>query len=116
MLRMGDVPGAESLCQQRILAPDDPYLADVHQHLEQSQLGKAMLSPCPSFHGNPPPAGTLPPFVKGRIPIATLLPSFEVLSIDIADACKNIAVVGPTGGGKTNWLKICIASLLEANP
>ncbi len=114
MMRWGDVPGSALLAEQRMLHPDDPYLRDLHHHLQQDQLRRAMMSGDP-FHGNPPPAGTLPTLEPGRIPIATLLTG-DVLSLAVRDVMKNVCVVGPTGGGKTNWLRILIAAVLEGQP
>ena len=112
MMRYGDVPGSALLMEQRILHPHDPHLAELHANIEQEQLSKAVLSGDP-FWPNFPPQGALPAFTPGRIPIAAL-PTGDVLSIPILDATKNILIVGPTGGGKSYFLRIFIASFMEA--
>jgi hypothetical protein len=114
LLRWGDVPGGSVLAEQRMLSPQDPYLQDLHAHVARDQAMKAMMSGDP-FYGNSPPAGTLPPLAPGRIPIAALSTG-EVLSIAVSDVMKNLLIVGPTGGGKTNFIRILIAAVLEAQP
>ncbi len=113
MLRYGDVPGADLLLQERMLAPEDPYLRDVDMHVSREQNQKAALSGN-SFHGNPPPAGSLPPLSHGRVPIAHLATG-DVLSIPIDDLTKNALLTGPTGSGKTNSLRALTGSVIESN-
>jgi len=113
MLRMQDVPGADLLCVSRMLHPDDPDLRGLHEQVEQDQLWRAVLAGDP-YWANYPPEGALPELRDGRIPLASL-PTGDVLSIPIQGATKNILIVGPTGHGKTNALRIILASLLRVS-
>ncbi len=111
-MRYGDIPGADLLAQARMLAVHDSYLADLHAHLEHDQMAKAVISGDP-YYGNPPPSGTLPPLEQGRIPIARLLTD-DVLSIPIEHLVRNMLLCGPTGSGKTNYLRILLAAVMKS--
>lgn len=114
MMRWGDVPGSSLLAELRMLDPGDAELRNLHELVEQDQLRKALISGDP-FYGNPPPAGSLPHVVPGRIPLAALATG-DVLSIAVEDLMRNVLVVGPTGSGKTNMLRVLIAAVLESCP
>jgi len=111
MLRMQDVPGASVLAQQHMLAPQDVHLSDAFELVVQHQMSKAMAAG-DAFWPSYPPRGELPVLEHGRVPICTLITE-EILSLHTQDIPKNVLVVGPTGSGKTNWLRILIASLLR---
>ena len=114
MLRWADVPVGGLLAEQRVLHPDDPFLRELHTLTARNQLDLAARAGCP-FHPNPPPAGSLPGLAPGRIPLATL-PTGDVLSIGVNALCRNLLIVGPTGGGKSNYLRVLIAAFLESLP
>jgi DNA helicase HerA-like ATPase len=58
------------------------------------------------FLENLPPAGALPPLAKGRIPLGKLVFGQVVsLEIGLRGTARNILVCGPTGTGKTNFLR-----------
>lgn len=93
-----------------MLNPHDPYLAELLEFTLRDQAARAMASGDP-FHGNYPPIGKLPALVPRRVPLAAV-PTGEVLSVVAANLLKNMLVVGPTGGGKTNWLRLMMGALL----
>jgi len=109
-LRWGDIPGGGVLAQEAMLSPADPQLAELLELTLRAQAARAIVSGDP-FYGNYPPVVRLPPLVPGRIPLAAV-PTGEVLSIGVPNLLKNVLVVGPTGGGKTNWLRLMIGALL----
>ena len=109
--RWPDVPGGDVLASQLILDPQDRELAEIFSLVRDDQIRKAMLSADP-FWPNYPSVGQLPLAQEGRIPIAAL-PTGDVLSIGIEDVLKNVLIVGPTGGGKTNAIKAIISAILE---
>ena len=109
-LRWCDVPGGELLLEARMLHPGDPYLADVHTCVEDDLLREALQSGDP-FHGNAPAVGVLPHLGPGRVPIAALSTG-DVLSIGMEDLTRNVLVVGPTGSGKSNFLRVLILAEL----
>jgi hypothetical protein len=78
----------------------------------RQQTDTALVANDP-FWGNLPPAGVLPPLSRGRVPLAAV-PIGGVLSASIPDMCRNIMVAGPTGGGKTTFLRGMLASMLAA--
>lgn len=114
MLRWGDVPGSKLLAEQFLQHPEDRYLAELAGIVANEQAMRAMQADDP-FYPNPPPARSFLPPAPGVIPIAALSTG-DVLSIATAALCKNLLVVGPTGGGKTNFLRILIAAVLEEVP
>lgn len=114
MLRWGDIRGSNLLAERLLQHPEDPYLAELAGVLANEQAMRATQASDP-FYANPPPARTFPPPGPGAVPIACL-PTGDVLSIPISALCKNLLVVGATGGGKTNFLKILIAAVLEEMP
>jgi hypothetical protein len=109
-LRWGDLPGGDVLAQHAMLNPDDPHLAELLELTLRDQAARGIVSGDP-FHGNYPPVGKLPLLVPGRIPLVAV-PTGEVLSVGVPNVLKNVLVVGPTGGGKTNWLRLMIGALL----
>lgn len=113
MLRWADVPGSGALLQMRMQNPDDRYLQELELLLGQDLQAQAIMSG-DSFWGNPPPAGSLPRLGPGRVPIAALHTG-DILSISVEDVMRNVLVVGPTGGGKSNWLRVLIAAVLECD-
>jgi hypothetical protein len=113
MVRWQDVPGVNLLVEQLLLDPTDADLAELYQLTMQQQISQAAMSG-DAFHGNYPPTVAIPRFGRGRIPLAAF-PNQEVLSIPIGDACRNICIVGPTGGGKSNFLRVLIAAILESD-
>lgn len=113
MLRWPDVPGGELLAAPLMVEPNDPVLQELFGLTAREQMAKAMISGDP-YHGNYPQVGIIPQLAAGRIPLLTM-PTGDVLSTDIPGLTKNVLVVGPTGGGKTNWLRVLIAALLEAS-
>jgi len=113
MLRYCDRPGADVLCQLRVLHPNDPFLADVHFNLQAEQMRRAMLSGDP-FHGNSPPRGKLPAFAPGLVPIARLATG-DTLSVPVEHLTRNLLLCGPTGMGKTTALRLILFSILMSS-
>lgn len=109
--RWCDVPGADAFAQMRLLHPGDTHLRELHDFIEREQIGRSLAGGDP-FFANDPPRGVLPPLTNGRIPICTLRTG-DVLSIGVDDLSRNTLVVGPTGGGKSSWLAILVASMLR---
>ena len=58
------------------------------------------------FFENAPSRGELPELKQGRVPLLTM-ETGGVLSVEVGlnGTAKNIITAGPTGSGKTNWLK-----------
>ena len=112
--RFGDVPGGFLLAEQLSTQgrQPDPHLEELFMLVVRDQHAKALITTDP-LYGNAPPAGALPP-CRGRIPLVGLCTG-AVLSICLPDLTKNLLVVGPTGGGKTNFLRSLIVSMLEAS-
>lgn len=110
-LRWQDIPHGDSLAEQLMLNPGDAALAEVFELAVRQQAGQAMLAG-DLFIGNYPSHGQIPPLLTGRIPFCAM-PRGGVLSVSVQDATRNILVVGPTGSGKTSWLRLLVASLLE---
>ena len=109
-VRWRDVPGGDALAEQLALNPDDSALREVFELTLREQLSKAMTSNNP-FWGNYPNADDLPPVAPGVLPVCSL-PTGSVLSIPIEATVKNILICGPTGGGKTTWLRLMLAFML----
>lgn len=111
--RFGDVPGIGLLGEQLIRRPHDLYLQDVFAHVTEEQVAAAMAANDP-FHGSYPPLGSLPAFGLGRAPILQT-PMGEVLTEDL-NSPRSILLLGPTGAGKSNWLKLFLLSIIGAPP
>lgn len=109
-LRWTDVPGSMVLAETLALHPDDHALKDMFAQVAQDRAALAIAANDP-FWGNYPILGALPPFAPGRIPIARLSTG-ESLSIAFQDATRNVLLCGPTGGGKTNWLRLLLLAVL----
>lgn len=112
-LRMNDVAGVDVLAEQLIVSPDDPYLQDVLSHIVEDQSRAALLSGDP-FFGNPPPLGVLPALAPGRVLILQI-PVGEVLTTTL-DPPRNILLAGPTGQGKSTWLRSLLLAAMAAPP
>ena len=83
--------------------------------LEISRLDEeAQIDPDP-FRENYPPKGSLPPLENGFVPLAAL-PTGDVLSIPVEALARNVIVVGRIGGGKSSYLRVFLAALLESHP
>ena len=112
-LRMQDVPGSEAMAFQLAQQPEDREMRALFERVVQDQIGRAMESGDPFWEHYPSP-GQLPVLAAGRIPLVSM-PLGDVLSLNARGLCKNVLVVGATGGGKTNWLRLLIASVVAAD-
>ncbi len=113
LLRWHDVPGGNLLAEMLINDPEDHELSELYDLTVSQQVAQAVSMGDP-FWGSFPPLGSLPPLARGRVPLVALQTG-DVLSIDVKDVMCNVIVCGPTGQGKTSWLRLAILSLLDAN-
>lgn len=111
MIRWADVQGGGALAGMLAINPDDDELREVFDLTYHEQMRKAMEANDPFWPNYPPPGGLMQPG-PGDIPLAAL-PTGDILSIHISALLRNVLLVGPTGGGKTNALRLLIAALLE---
>jgi hypothetical protein len=112
MLRWADDPRRVKLSQRLMGNPfNAPLQRQFNKEVEKCQI-KAMASGCP-YYQNPPPPGFLSQ-TPNSIRLCQVLPTEDIFSIPTQEFSKNVLVVGASGGGKTNNLRIIITGLVEA--
>lgn len=107
-LGLARLPGFAGLVSHLSAGPADAHLAELLGLVMQARIAGSGGLDDP-FATNDPPLGVLAGDRVGRLPLATLATG-EVLSVRVEDLRRNLLLVGPTGGGKSNTLRAIIAS------
>lgn len=102
------VAGMQMLLHQVAADPKDSHLVELLALVVQAKVAGTPGLDDP-FAANDPAAGVLPQEKVGRLPLLSLATG-EVLSMAVGDLRRNLLLVGPTGGGKSNTLRAIIAS------
>ncbi|MCK6464020.1 MAG: ATP-binding protein [Phycisphaerae bacterium] len=104
-LRLADRPWMLRTASHLLLNPGDPYLQESFRNGVEERLYSAASS-SDAFYANYPPLGA---HLSGDL-VVVKLPS-HVLPMRIDALGRNLAVVGPTGSGKTSLVILLLAQL-----
>ena len=111
--RWGDLGARGEMLELHFLIdPACPFVHEILAEAIKEQRHAVASVERPEWHLDDPARGTMPQLASGRIPICTLQTG-DTLSVPVKSMTRNVLVVGPTGGGKSNLLRIFLAALLE---
>ncbi len=90
-------------------SPDPQYAAMLRREIHMRKLAAQVL-PDP-FLENLPSCKKLPQLQRGRIPLVKLQTGGTLsLEVGLRGTAKNLLAIGPTGSGKTNFLKVLLTA------
>jgi hypothetical protein len=112
--RWCDVPGAERLAQLSVVNPHDQRLTELAGLVHTTQMARYAGSDNP-YWANYPPREQFVNHVPGCIPLIAM-PTGGVLQLPGSDLCRNVCLIGSTGGGKTSMLRFLIYWILRIIP
>ena len=92
--------------------PEDRETRESFQRKLRKKLEAFMSAANPAFHGNDPPRGSFASPRAGTVPLC-VLQSGDVYSIPAKALTQNLLIVGATGKGKSNLLRLIIMALIE---
>ncbi len=113
-LRLQDDIHAVRAARRLLRNPKDSEAQESFQRKLRKKLEAFMCAANPAFHGNDPPRGSFSVPRPGIVPLC-VLQSGDVYSIPARALCQNLLVVGATGKGKSNLLRLIIMALIEAD-
>src|SRR2546426_5261325 len=112
-LRWQDDPTGLRIARHLLLDPSNKHLVEWFNMKISRRIRQQLCFLDNPFYVQYPPTRALPKYEIGRIPLE-LMPTGEWLSIELKALCRNMLCVGPSGGGKSNFLGGSLGAILNS--